>query len=82
MRIHSQRIASYGLFLVELLLYAVFALVYFLLVLRLMGGWIKEVFDANKIFYAILALALIIGQGVLLEMLSRALMWAVQRKGR
>ncbi len=82
MRIHSQRIASYGLFLVELLLYAVFAFVYYFLVLRLMGGWLKEVFDTNKIFYAMLALALIIGQGVLLEMLTRALLWLIQRKDR
>ncbi len=80
--IRSRRIASYGLFLLELLVYAVFALVYFFLVIRLMGGWTKEIFDRNKIIYAFLALALIMGQGVLLDMLTRVLLWVNKRKGR
>jgi len=48
--------------------------------LRLMGGWMKEIFDTNKIFYAILALALIIGQGVVLDTVTRALMWLMKRR--
>ncbi len=82
MRIRSQRIISFVPFLVELLLYAIFALVYFFLVLRFLGDWLREVFVANKIFYAILALTLIMAQGMLLDMLTSVLLRMIPFKKR
>ena len=74
--------ASLGWFLAELVIYALFVLAYFFLVLHFLGGWLKQVFDENKNLYAILALALIIVQGVLLEMLTSALLQVIRRDGR
>jgi len=34
------------------------------------GNWIKHIFDQNRTLYATVALALIITQGVVLEMLT------------
>lgn len=76
------KIASLGWFLAELVIYAFFVLAYFFLVLHFLGGWLKQVFDENKNLYAILALALIIVQGVLLEMLTSALLQLIRRDGR
>ncbi len=77
-----QKIESLGSFLVELVVYAGFVTAYFFLVLHFLGGWVKEVFDGNKILYAILALGLITVQGVLLEMLTSALLRVIRRKVR
>lgn len=78
----SQKIASLGSYLTELLVYAVFVSAYFFLVLHFLGDWVKQVFDENKALYAILALALILVQGVLLEMLTTALLKLIRRKER
>ncbi|HEY6872217.1 MAG TPA: hypothetical protein VI298_05750 [Geobacteraceae bacterium] len=76
------KIASTGLFLAELAVYAVFVLLYYFLVLHFLGARVKQVFDANKIHYAILALVLIVVQGVSLEMLTSALLRVIRRKAR
>lgn len=57
-------------FVVELVVYAVLVVAYFLLVLRLLGDWLAGLYRSNLILYAPLALALIVLQGVLLEMLT------------
>ena len=75
----SKRIVSLGSFLVELVLYAGIASAYFFLVLHLVGGWIREVFDYNKTVYAIVALTLVTGQGFLLELLTSGLLWVIRR---
>lgn len=82
MKGRSQKIASLGSFLAELAVYAVFVLGYFFLVLHFLGDRLKQVFDEDKILYAILALALIIAQGILLEMLTSALLRVIRRKVR
>ncbi len=74
--------ASLGSFLMELAVYAVFVFAYFFLVLHFLGGWIKHVFDQNKTWYGFLALALIIGQGVALEMLTTALLRIIRSRER
>jgi hypothetical protein len=66
-------------FLLELGLYAVLVTGYFFLVLHFLGGALRNLFETNKTTYAIVALALIIGQGVLLEVLSTALLGFCQR---
>ena len=66
-------------FLLELVVYAVLVTGYFFLVLHFLGGALRNLFETNKTTYAIVALALIIGQGVLLEMLTTALLGLFQR---
>jgi hypothetical protein len=76
------KIASRGLFLTELVAYAGFVLAYYVLVLHFLGDRLKQVFDENRIHYAILALALIVVQGVFLEMLTSRLLRVIRRKAR
>ena len=66
----------------ELLVYVVFVFAYFFLVLHFLGGWIKHVFDQNKTLYAFVALALILVQGVALEMLTTALLRIIRSRER
>jgi len=81
-KIRSQKIMSLGSYLTELLVYACFVSAYFFLVLHFLGDWVKQVFDENKALYAILALALILVQGYLLEILTSALLRMIRSKGR
>ena len=76
----AKKIASLGSFLVELAVYGVFLFAYFFLVLHFLGGWLKGISDHNKTIYAIIALTLIVAQGVLLEMLTSALLKVIRRK--
>ena len=78
----SKKSASLKSFLVELLVYAVFVFAYFFLVLHFLGGWIKQVFDQNKTLYAFVALALIVVQGVALEMLTTTLLRVIRNRER
>lgn len=57
-------------FLLESAIYGVLLIIYFYLVLRLLNNMLTNLFDKNLVAYSILALALIIGQGVLLERIS------------
>lgn len=67
-------------FLIETMVYAVFILVYFLLVLHFLGGWLKHLYDADRPVYAAVALGLMIGQGALLQFVTGWLLGAVRRK--
>ncbi len=78
----SKKSASLSSFLMELGVYAVFVFAYFFLVLHFLGGWLKHIFDQNKTVYAIVALALIIIQGVGLEMLTTALLRVIRSRER
>lgn len=60
-------------FLIELLVYSVLVVGYFFLVLHLLGDWIARLFEGDRRLYAFVALALIVGQGILLELLTTAL---------
>jgi hypothetical protein len=60
-------------FLIELLVYCVLVVGYFFLVLHLLGDWIAHLFEGDRRIYAFVALALIVGQGILLELLTAAL---------
>jgi hypothetical protein len=61
-------------FLVELLVYGVLVVGYFFLVLNFLGGWLYRLFEHNRHFYAFIALVLIVGQGFVLEALTRMLL--------
>jgi hypothetical protein len=54
-------------FILEMVIYGALISVYFLLVLRFMGGWLESLFESDLRLYAFLALALIVIQAVFLE---------------
>jgi len=54
-------------FLIELVVYTIGIVVYFLLVLHFLSGWLEHLSKENIKLYAIVALALILGQAVILE---------------
>lgn len=61
-------------FLIELLVYASLVAGYFFLVLNFLNNWLQRLFQQERRVYAAAALLLIIGQGLLLEVLTRALL--------
>ncbi len=61
-------------FLVEFVVYAALVAGYYFLVLHFLGGWLNDLFHRERHVYAGVALGLIIGQGLLLELLTRALL--------
>lgn len=65
--------------LLELAIYAALVAVYFLLVLHFLGDELKSLYDSNKTTYAFVTLALISGQGVLLEIITTHLLRVLQR---
>ena len=54
-------------FLIELAVYAVLVTGYFFLVLHFLSDWLQELHLHHVTLYALIAIALIIGQAVLLE---------------
>jgi hypothetical protein len=69
-------------FTVELPVYAGLVVAYFFLVLHFLGDWLYELFKENRKLYALAALALIIGQGVVLEFLTSALLQLIRTRRR
>jgi hypothetical protein len=68
-------------FFIELGVYTVLVLVYFFLVLNFLGGWLAKLFKPEtRHIYAIVALALMVGQGVVLEMLTTFLLGFIRRR--
>lgn len=57
-------------FAIEVLIYTALVVGYFLLVLRLLGEPLKKLFTDHLTLYAFAALALIVVQGVVLELLT------------
>jgi hypothetical protein len=66
-------------FLIELSVYSGLVVAYVFLVIRLLGNWLDGLFEHSKPHYAIAALLLIIGQGVVLEMVTTLLLKLVRR---
>ncbi len=79
MRAETRR--SLATIAIELALYAGLVTAYFFLVLHLLGGHLKALFDRTAAGYAVVSLALIVGQGIVLELVTSALMRRV-RPGR
>ena len=61
-------------FLIELAVYAVLVFAYFFLVLHYLTGWFKDLFDQHRFWYAAAGLAIMIGQAVGLEYVTRILL--------
>jgi hypothetical protein len=67
---HTKENAYVMWFLIELVVYAVVVVAYYFLVLHFLGGWLKGLFDAHRLEYAATALALMVAQGIGLELLT------------
>ena len=65
-------------FAIELGIYSILVVVYFLVVLRFLGEPLMVIFQKRLEVYAVLALLLIVGQGVVLEAVTSFL---VERLG-
>jgi hypothetical protein len=68
-------------FLIEFVVYAALVAVYYFLVLHFLGDWLSHLFNQDRRTYAVVALALIIGQGFLLEVLTRVLLTWIHPRG-
>ncbi|MGD2158433.1 MAG: hypothetical protein PVG14_20070 [Anaerolineales bacterium] len=55
---------------IELVVYGILLVAYFFAVLRLLGGFLEDLFQNNIVLYAFLGLFLILTQGVVLEWLT------------
>ena len=66
--------------LLEVGLYALLVTGYFFLVLHFLGGALRNLYDTSRTAYASVALALIVGQGLLLELLTSVLLRFLQRR--
>jgi hypothetical protein len=67
-------------FLIELAIYAMLVVAYFLFVLHFLGDWLHGLEMHHRYAYAILAIALIIGQAVALESLTTFLLRMIRRR--
>ncbi len=65
-------------FFLELIVYAALVTVYFFAVLHFLGDWLYRLFEDDRRIYAIVALCLIVGQGFLLELLTRSLLTLIK----
>jgi hypothetical protein len=65
-------------YLLELCVYAGLVVAYYFLVLHLLGGWLHHLFAYEPRTYAGVALALIVGQGLFLEAVTRLLLLLVK----
>jgi hypothetical protein len=66
-------------FLIELPIYAALVLAYFFLVLHLLGHWLNGLVHQHRALYAVVALALMIGQALVLEWVSSLLLRLLRR---
>lgn len=66
--------------LIELVVYGALVVGYFFLVLHFLGNSLLEIYERDKRIYAVVALCLIVGQGVILETLTTALLKWIRSK--
>ena len=67
-------------FLLEVTIYAGFAIVYFLVVLRWLADPLVDLAKANLYVYALVGLLIIVAQGVLLEWFTSLIMHRIGRR--
>ena len=61
-------------FAIELAIYAVLVVIYFFLVLHLLGQWLYHLETQHRVMYAIVSLLLIAGQAVVLDAVTSVLL--------
>jgi hypothetical protein len=62
----------------ELIIYTPLVLIYFFIVIRYADEFLTALYSQNRVYYAIMAILAIVGQGVLLERLTT---WLLHRFG-
>jgi hypothetical protein len=67
-------------FVLELLVYGALVIIYVVFVIAAMGSWLHGLYDQSKTIYAVVALLLIIGQGVVLEMVTSFLLRLIRSR--
>jgi hypothetical protein len=65
-------------FLIELVVYSALVVGYFFAVLHFLADWLNNLEKAHIHIYAVVAIVLIIGQAILLETVTTALMRLLQ----
>ena len=71
---------SLKVFLAQLAIFTVLVVSYFFFVLSFFSHWLKELFDQNKLVYALVAWALIAAQALVLEVIAAALLKVVESR--
>ena len=71
---------SFRAFSAQLVIFTALVVSYFFLVLSFLSHWLKELFDQNKVVYALVAWALIATQALVLEVIAAALLKAVESR--
>ena len=67
-------------FLIELVVYAGLVVAYVFFVIAFVGAWLDALYQHHKVSYAFAALLLIIGQGVVLEMVTSFLLKLIRSR--
>jgi hypothetical protein len=67
-------------YIIQLAIFAVLVVSYFFLVLSFLSQWLKGLFDENTLVYALVAWALIAGQGLVLEIIAAAVLKVVESR--
>jgi uncharacterized membrane protein len=78
MKSSEVQLPTWRSFVFELLVYSVLIVGYFYFALHYLGGWFKELYDHDRKLYATVALLIMIGQAVGLQIICSFLMWAVR----
>lgn len=61
-------------FAIELAIYAVLVVIYFFLVLHLLGQWLFHLETQHRVTYAVVSLLLIAGQAIVLDAVTSVLL--------
>jgi hypothetical protein len=61
-------------FVIELIVYSILVVAYFVVAIRLLGEWLARLFHSNLVTYALISLGLIVAQGVLLDVITSFLL--------
>jgi hypothetical protein len=74
----AKTVSTLRAFLIELIIYAILVVGYFFAVLHFLAGWISQLEKSHIVIYALVAIALIIVQGMVLETVTTWLMRRLQ----
>jgi Kef-type K+ transport system membrane component KefB len=80
MKSTKQPLPTWQAFVFELLLYAGLVVAYFFFVLHYLSGWFKDLYDHDRTLFAVMALLIMIGQAVGLQIACDFLVWLMRGK--
>ena len=78
----KQAAKSLRAFVIELAIYSVLVVIYFFLVLHLLGEWLYRLETQHRYVYAAVALSLIAGQAVVLDAVTTLLFRFLRGRSR